>query len=120
MKRKPLASINVTPLVDVLLVLLVVMMLAMPMFVKRLPVQLPETTLTGSPIAAKALSVSILESGALLLDGSPTDLKGILARVSPQVVVDLSVDREVKYELIAKAISALQEKAPKEISLLTR
>ena len=120
MQRKQLASINVTPLVDVLLILLVVMMLAMPMFVKRLPVQLPETALSGTPVIAKTLTVSILESGTLLMNDSPTDLAGIQARVRPDVSVEVAVDREVKYDVIARTIAAIQEKSPREISLLTR
>ncbi|VTU42032.1 MULTISPECIES: ExbD/TolR family protein [unclassified Variovorax] len=118
--RQQLAAINVTPLVDVLLILLVIMMLAMPMFVKKLPVDLPQTSLSGAPSVAQSLSVSLQEDGSLMLDSSPTTLQELKARITPTVSVELSVDRATTYEKIATVISELQAAAPKDIALLTR
>lgn len=118
--RRPLASINITPLVDVLLILLVVLMLAMPMFVKRLPVDLPVTDLAGAPTPMQALAVSILKDGRLQIKDSPTDLAGLSVRISPATTVELSVDKEVPYDTLAKVVVAVQARNPKEIILLTR
>ncbi|KWT98418.1 MULTISPECIES: biopolymer transporter ExbD [unclassified Variovorax] len=118
--RKQLAAINVTPLVDVLLILLVIMMLAMPMFVKKLPVDLPQTSLSGTPSVAQSLSVSLQADGSLMLDSNPTTLQQLKARITPTVSVELSVDRATTYEQIAMVISELQAAAPKDIALMTR
>ncbi|MNR71554.1 Biopolymer transport protein ExbD [compost metagenome] len=118
--RKPLSSINVTPLVDVLLILLVVLMLAMPMFVKKLPVELPQTSISGAPTVAKSLSVSLRADGSLMLDDSPATIALVLARIDPSISVELNIDQSVKYEAIANLISAVQQKGPREISLMTR
>jgi biopolymer transport protein ExbD len=119
-RRKQLAAINVTPLVDVLLILLVIMMLAMPMFVKKLPVDLPQTSLSGAPSVAQSLSVSLQADGSLMLDESPTTLEQLKARITPTVSVELSVDRLTTYDKIATVISELQASAPKDIALMTR
>lgn len=120
MRRKPLAAINITPLVDVLLILLVVLMLAMPMFVKRLPVDLPQTSLAGSPAPVKALEVSVREDGGWWVKGSPVSKAHALSQITPETSVELSADKSVRYEALAQAIAAIQEKAPKEIALVTR
>jgi len=119
-QRKPLAAVNITPLVDVLLILLVVVMLSMPMFVKRLPVDLPQTDLAGAPVVAKTLSVSLLDSGQLMVEMSPVTMADLGRRIKPDTSIELSVDREVRYEQIAKTISELQKKNPRDIALVTR
>lgn len=119
-KRMPLASINVTPLVDVLLILLVVMMLAMPMFVKKLPVELPQTALSGAPTVVHSLAVSIGEGEAVVMDGNPVSLAQVRAKVNSSVSLELSFDRAVPYDRVAKVIAELQSANPKDIALMTR
>lgn len=118
--RNSTAVINITPLVDVLLILLVVMMLAMPMFVKRLPVDLPKTDMNGTPTPIKSLAIAMLRDGKLQLQGSPAELPAILSQINGSSTVELNIDKEVKYEVIAQVVSAVQGKAPKEIILVTR
>lgn len=120
MDRKPLASINITPLVDVLLVLLVVMMLALPMYVKRLPVALPQTSLSGAPVLTKALAVALQADGTVLMNSSPADLATVLRHVDDGVSVEISADRDVRYEDLAQLVARIQAQGPKEITLLTR
>ena len=118
--HRPLADINIAPLVDVLLVLLVVLMLAMPMFVKRLPVELPQTSLTGTPTPIKALTVSLLADGTLKLGDSPVQLEVALAKVTSTVSVEISADKDVTYDVLAKTVSQFQARGPQDIVLLTR
>lgn len=120
MQRKPLAQINITPLVDVLLILLVIVMLAMPMFVKKLPVELPRTGLDAAPVAANSLQVSLAAGGALFLGDKPAALADITRRIRPNTTLELSVDEKAPYGLAAKLIAQLQEHHPREIVLATR
>lgn len=117
--RRPLASINITPLVDVLLILLVVMMLSMPLFVKKLPVELPNTDLSGTPTPVKSLQVSITKNGQLLLNQSKVDMPLLQSKIDPTVTVELAVDKQVTYQEFAQVIAGLQAKEPKEIVMLT-
>lgn len=119
-QRRPIASINVTPLVDVLLILLVVMMLAMPMFVKKLPVDLPQTTLSGAPTVVKSISIALSKDDKLFVDGNPATMAVVKLQVNDTVSVELSIDQEVPYRKVANLIADIQELKPKDISLMTR
>jgi len=118
-KRQP-PTINVTPLVDVLLILLVILMLVAPLAVKRLPVELPRTELAGAPVLLEALQVALEQDGRLHLDGSPVSLSELRQRISPEVSVELYVDKDTPYEQLARVAGTLQAAGPKEVILMTR
>jgi biopolymer transport protein ExbD len=118
--RKPLAAINVTPLVDVLLILLVILMLAMPLFVKRMPVSLPETSLNAPPVAAKALRVGLGPKHAYYLEDAKTSLNDVVSHVGQGTTVEVYVDAAVSYQELASFTEALYAKSPKDIVLLSR
>jgi biopolymer transport protein ExbD len=120
MDRRPLSNINITALVDVLLVLLVIMMLALPAYVNRLPVDLPDARLGGAPALTQALAVAITAEGALLMNGSPADLPTILRHVNAQTTVEVAADRAVRYEMLISVIAEVQAQGPAQISLLAR
>lgn len=118
--RKPLAHINITPLVDVLLILLVLVMLSATLFVKRLPVQLPHTDVQGPPVALRALDVSVRANGELYIDQSPASMEEVLRRLTPKTSVEVYADDGVTYETLAKMLARLQAAHPADISLMTR
>lgn len=118
--RRIAVSINLTPLIDVLLILVAVLVLAMPLFVKRLPVDLPRTSLGGAPTPMISLAVSIKGEGSLMLDGALASLNDIQAKITPTTTVELAIDKDVRYEAMASTIAGLQAAGPKEIVLLTR
>jgi biopolymer transport protein ExbD len=118
--RKPLAAINVTPLVDVLLILLVILMLAMPLFVKRLPVSMPETKLDAPPVAAKALRVALGPDNAYYLGEAKTSLNDVLSHVTEGATVEVYVDQTVSYKELTAFTDALYSKAPKDVVLMSR
>lgn len=111
-------AINVTPLVDVLLILLVILMLAMPAYVKRLAVDLPVTSLSGAPVAASNLRLTLLANGSLQLDGAPID-RAIAVKKANGSSVELAVDKTVPYEQLAQLLAELQGNGSREVSLLT-
>jgi len=118
--RRPAAGINVTPLVDVLLILLVLLLLAMPLQVKRLPVDLPRTALGGTPTPQQTLPLSLGADGQIYLATAPVSLPEALKKVTATSTVELSIDKDVRYERIAQTISAIQARNPKDIVLITR
>ena len=120
MQRKPLASINVTPLVDVLLILLVILMLAMPAFVKKLPVELPRTGLAAAPVAANSLRISLDSKGTLFVDLKAATYEQIRVLVATNTTIELNVDESVPYGKAAVLIAQLQELGPREIVLATK
>lgn len=118
--RKAVVAINITPLVDVLLVLLIILMLAVPLFVKKLPVDVPKTSLSGPPVAVKSLPVSLAPNGTLLLKNSPSTLREIKALITPATTVEISADKAATYDKVATLVADLQDANPKEILLVTR
>src|SRR6478609_6572028 len=81
--REPLSEINTTPLIDVLLVLLIVMVMAVPLATNSLEVELPSPDVAAKPHPVKNLLV-IETDGDLLWNGSAIDerhLAGQLAQV---------------------------------------
>lgn len=112
--------VNVTPFVDVLLILLVVLLLAMPLYVKRLPVDLPQTSLAGTPTPVHALPLAIQKDASLLLRGTPASEVSVLSQIDATTTVELAIDKDVTYEVMAKVLAKVQEKHPKEIVMLTR
>lgn len=112
--------INITPFVDVLIILVVILMLAMPMFVKQLPVDLPTTALAGTPTPMKSLAVSLNKEGAVYIDNLPRDAATLAKLITPTTTVELFIDKEVTYELMAKLVAEVQKSNPKEIILVTR
>jgi biopolymer transport protein ExbD len=118
--RKPLAAINITPLVDVLLILLVILMLAMPLFVKRLPVSMPETKLDAPPVAAKAMRVALGPNNAYYLEEAKTSLNDVLNHVTEGATVEVYVDQTVSYKELTAFTDALYSKSPKDVVLMSR
>ena len=119
-KRKALPDINITPLVDVLLILLVVLLMAMPMFTKRLPVNLPKTDIDGAPVLTKSISLAITAKGQYLMDGAPTTLDLVAKTINKSTTVEISADATVPYDKVAKLVGIVQKQNPKDIALMVQ
>jgi biopolymer transport protein ExbD len=77
----PIVGINVTPMVDVVLVLLVIMMVSATYIVSQsLKVELPKTA-TSDEAASSPAAVTITRDGAFLYDGTPVDERELIARL---------------------------------------
>ena len=121
---RPLSDINVTPFVDVMLVLLVIFMVTAPMLSQGLPVNLPQAP--AQPLQnQQPLIVSINREKAIYLDDRPValaDLQAALTRLvaeRPEQEVLLKSDREVPYGLVVQVMSALNEAGVKKLGIVT-
>lgn len=117
--RRTLATINITPLVDVLLILLAILLLVMPFFVKKLPVSMPSTGLDAAPMVAHSVQVSLAPQGKLFLGEAPATLDQVLEKVGEGVTVELAIDKAVPFADISTTVVAIQAKKPTEIVFLT-
>ena len=121
---QPLSDINVTPFVDVMLVLLVIFMVTAPMLSQGLPVRLPEAP-ARPLVSQKPLVVSINRDQAIYLDDKPVGLKDLPGAVAPrtQAHKDLEVllksDREVPYGLVVQVMSALNQAGVEKLGIVT-
>ena len=123
--RRPLAEINVTPFVDVMLVLLVIFMVTAPLLYQGVDVNLPETTTQPLRVRDEPLVLSVQKSGVVFVgrkEVAVADLKTKLeavfeARDSRDVF--LEADREVAYGLVVKVMAAAREAGATRMGIVT-
>jgi biopolymer transport protein ExbD/biopolymer transport protein TolR len=119
------SEINVTPLVDVMLVLLVVFIVTAPLLSNAVTVNLPKTAINAPPAQKKAVSVSIDSQSKIYLDKQETGLDRLETELKrfhagdPEVSVQLNADQAVNYGLVAKAISSIDRAGVKRLSVMT-
>jgi biopolymer transport protein ExbD len=119
------SEINVTPLVDVMLVLLVVFIVTAPLLSNAVTVNLPKTAINSPPAQKKNLSVSIDAQSRIFIDKSQVELPKLegelkaLQASSNELSVHLNADQAVNYGLVAKVISSVDRAGVKRLSVLT-
>ena len=120
-----LSEINVTPLVDVMLVLLVVFIVTAPLLTNAIPINLPKTE-SVAPVEQKdPLVVSIDAAGKLFIDKDEIqpdllefNLKSAKAR-DPEVRVQLQADDGVNYGEVARAMASIERAGITKLSVIT-
>jgi biopolymer transport protein TolR len=119
------SEINVTPLVDVMLVLLVVFIVTAPLLTNAVKVNLPQTATTSPIEPKKSVTVSVDARGKLFIDRGEVDLAALegqlstLHRADPDLAVHLSADEAASYGVVAKAMSAVDRAGVTKLSVLT-
>ena len=92
-RYRPLAEINVTPLVDVMLVLLIIFMVTAPLMTSGVSVDLPKTSSQPLNTDSEPLTVSINAEGAIFLQNEPVDLPDLVAKL--QAIAQNNPDRRI-------------------------
>jgi biopolymer transport protein TolR len=123
-----LSEINVTPLVDVMLVLMVVFLVTAPLLTNAVRVNLPKTAATAPPEEHKALSLSIDARGKIFLDSAEIalprleqELRAARARggAGQELAIHLNADQAVNYGVVAKVMSMVDRAGVNQLSVLT-
>ncbi|MBE7219012.1 MAG: ExbD/TolR family protein [Caulobacteraceae bacterium] len=124
-RRGALSEINVTPLVDVMLVLLIIFMVSAPLLNVGVPVDLPKTDASATPEEEKPVAVTIGADGALHLQEEETTLEGLvpalqaLPAASPDKPIFVRADGRAPYEVVAKVMARLSTSGFTKLNLLT-
>ncbi len=122
----PMSEINVTPMVDVMLVLLIIFMVAAPLMTTGVPVQLPKTTAAKVAQSQKPLEVSIDKDGHPFIakDGfTPETLMPRLRQLraeNPDQVVLVRGDRDVPYGKIMEVMGLVGQAGFTKVSLIAQ
>jgi biopolymer transport protein TolR len=122
----PLSEINVTPLVDVMLVLLIIFMVAAPLMTVGVPVQLPKTAAPKVSQPKQPIVISIDEQGQPFLDKEPLAPDAVmprlrqLASVDPNQVVLVRGDKAVQYGRIIEIMGQINAAGFSKVSLIAQ
>ena len=123
-RQRPLAEINITPLVDVMLVLLIISMLATPMLEKGIPLELPATN-TATDISPTQLVVSLDREGRLRINETPVHIELLEQRMhayaqrNPKETVYLRADRFIQYGEVLTVMDRIRKAGVTKVALVT-
>ncbi len=122
--RRPLVELNVTPLVDVVLVLLIIFMVTTPLLQRGTDVELPRSA-TGDVKEAEAVTVVLTRDGRLLLDDREVPLQALADRLraagrgQPPEIVYFRGDRGVPYGAVVEVMDAMKAAGVKTMGMIT-
>ena len=127
-RRAPMAEINVTPLVDVMLVLLIIFMVTAPLLTSGVPVNLPDSRAKALDQDQKPTEVSIDDTGAIFIDKQPvseTELADRFEQLAAQSSagkppqVFLRADRSLDYGRVMQVMGELNRAGLNRVALVT-
>ena len=124
-RRRPMAEINVTPMVDVMLVLLIIFMVAAPLIATGVPLDLPQTGAKPINVDQKPLTIAIDAKGQIFLQDEPTlepDLVTKLQNLAKQGFderIYVRGDKQVDYGRVASVMSTITAAGFKRVALVT-
>lgn len=126
-RRRPMSEINVTPFVDVMLVLLIVFMVTAPLLTVGIPVELPETRSSDTLSDDQApLVVTVQEDGSVSLQKNIMDADTLIARLQAIVVENPSIelyvrgDRRVPYGTVIGVMDMIKSAGMSRVKLVTK
>ena len=125
-RKKLVADINVTPLVDVMLVLLIIFMVTAPMMTQGLDVDLPETTTKSLRQEENPIVVTIDKKGEISLDNFSVSQKVLLQELSKygtevkEKPIYLKADRSVAYGIVVSVMADIKQAGFDKLGMITQ
>jgi biopolymer transport protein TolR len=125
-RYRAMADINMTPFIDVMLVLLIIFMVAAPLLSAGVPIDLPSTKAAELNIDKKPIAVSIDEHGDVFLMDKKIDVAALVEAVKAQAKdgvderVYVRASKEVPYGRVAEVMSDLTAAGFKKVALVTQ
>jgi len=125
-ESEAMSEINVTPLVDVMLVLLVVFLVTAPLLTQTVGVQLPKTAAVAPNTTPKTVNIGVARDGTITLDqvpmADPAQLEEALRTAvtqDPEAHFHLHADQAVNYGQVAKVMAAAQRAGITKLAFVT-
>ena len=123
----PMSDINMTPLIDVMLVLLVIFIITAPLFLHAIRLDLPKVAAEPAQRTAQTVTLSIDAAGKLYWNAQPITLDELRARFtaagkepeSQQPELQLRAARETRYDVIAQVMGAAQQAGLSRLGFVT-
>ena len=125
-KAAVMSEINVTPMVDVMLVLLIIFMVAAPLLTVGVPLELPKTAAQAVPtVQEEPLTVSVQADGTISIQNSPIAEEELIAKLKAIAAerqddkLFLRADGKIPYERVVQVMGALNNGGFSNITLVT-
>jgi biopolymer transport protein ExbD len=119
----PMAEINTTPLVDVMLVLLVIFIITAPLFHQAVPIDLPKVDATRLDDKPRVVQLAIDEQGQVYWNGEAVHRQALPERLAAERPYDpelhLRADRATRYENVAEVMAMAQRTGIVKIAFVT-
>lgn len=123
--RMAMSEINITPMVDVMLVLLIIFMVTTPMMQQGIDIDLPEVSSSGTPTTDEPFVLEIRKNKKLYVGDTELHLAALSEKLTAifstrkNKQIYLQADRNVDYGLVAEAMGEIRAAGISEISLVT-
>jgi len=123
--NRPLSEINVTPFVDVMLVLLIIFMVAAPLMQQGIDVDLPETTTQPLRVQNEPLILTVKKDGKYYLGRKEIPLAELRAKIEAifegrdSREIFLRADQQAPYGVVVKGLAAAREAGAKQLGMVT-
>lgn len=124
--NQPMAEINMTPLVDVMLVLLIIFLVTAPLMTQAIKVDLPKVNAAALDQKPETVSLSLKSDGTIYWNKDSLDMEALKLRLQsaastePQPEVHLSADKDTRYEVIAEVMGASREAGIAKFGFVTQ
>jgi len=121
----PMSDINVTPMVDVMLVLLVIFIITAPLFTHAVKLDLPAAQSAPAPEKPETVTLAINAAGEVFWNDAPVTQAELPARMAaaaqkkPQPDLQLRADKSTRYEIIAQVMAAAQSNGLTRLGFVT-
>jgi len=123
--QEPMAEINVTPFVDVMLVLLIIFMVTAPLLTQGIDIDLPKSSAADLTQNVEPMVISIRRNGSIFLQRKRVDITQLVAKVSairrnkPDLPIYIRGDANVRYARVAKVMGLLAQAGIEKVGLVT-
>jgi biopolymer transport protein ExbD len=120
-----MSEINMIPLIDVMLVLLIVFMITVPVMTHTVQVQLPQTAARAEPKRPEAIRLTVAADGTIHWNQTPisslelADRMRQAAQADPQPDVHVAGDRAARYEYVAQVLATAQRSGLRQLAFVT-
>jgi biopolymer transport protein TolR len=124
-RHQPMSEINVTPFVDVMLVLLIIFMVAAPLLTVGVPLDMPKTSAAAVSADTQPITISVDKEGRIFLQETEIGIDEVTPRLAAiagnqqgeETRIFVRGDKDVRYDLVARVLADISSAGFKKITL---
>jgi len=123
-ENEPMMDINMTPLIDVMLVLLIMFIITIPVMTHAVKLDMPRATNAPSTAQPVVINLEIDFDGTVLWNGTPVDIEALEgyfrreAAVEPQPELHIRPSKRAKYDVVARVLASAQRNGMRKIGFV--